>query len=237
MQKLEEMFLIKMTNTIARIKQRGKHFEIIVDMDKALNFRRGMGSPADFLEIDRVFYDSKKGTAASGDDLEISFGTKDVNSIAERIVKNGEVLVTQEHRDEEKEKKYKQVVDFLVVNAINPQDNRPLTAERIKTALEQAKINVKNVPVESQINKIVEELSKILPIKIQTKKVRVTVPAIHTGRTYEIINQYKETENWLSNGDLEAVVSIPSGIIMNFYDKLNSLTHGSMMTEEISEEK
>src|SRR3989344_5879801 len=175
------MFLIKMTNTIARIKQRGKHFEIIVDMDKALNFRRGMGSPADFLEIDRVFYDSKKGTAASGDDLEISFGTKDVNSIAERIVKNGEVLVTQEHRDEEKEKKYKQVVDFLVVNAINPQDNRPLTAE--------------------------------------------------------IIKKYKETENWLSNGDLEAVVSIPSGIIMNFYDKLNSLTHGSMMTEEISEEK
>ena len=51
-----------------------------------------------------------------------------------------------------------------------------------------------------------------------------------------MINEYKEKEKWLDNGDLEAVVSIPSGIIMDFYDKINSATQGSVMSEEIKED-
>ena len=94
-----------MTQTLARIKQGGKNFEIMVDLDKALNFKKGEGSSADFLEIDKIFYDSKKGLVASTSDLKESFGTEDANEVSEKIVKNGEVLVTQEHRDEEKEKK------------------------------------------------------------------------------------------------------------------------------------
>ena len=31
-----------MTNTTARIKKTGKHFEIIVDLDDALKFRKGL---------------------------------------------------------------------------------------------------------------------------------------------------------------------------------------------------
>ena len=49
------------------------------------------------------------------------------------------------------------------------------------------------------------------------------------------INQYKEKEKWLNNGDLEVNVAVPSGIIMEFYDKLNSITHGSAITAEIKE--
>ena len=45
----------------------------------------------------------------------------------------------------------------------------------------------------------------------------------------------KEKENWLNNGDLEVIVSIPAGLTLEFYDKLNSLTHGSALTEEIHE--
>ena len=48
-----------------------------------------------------------------------------------------------------------------------------------------------------------------------------------------MINQYKKEEKWLDNGDLEVIVNVPAGLVMDFYDKLNSVTHGSALTEEI----
>jgi|SRR3989344_1266441 len=220
-------------NTTARIKKTGKNFEIIVDLDNALDFKKGKGSANNFLEIDKIFSDSKKGQVASSSDLKNAFGTEDIYEIAERIVKQGEVLVTQEHRDEEKEKKFKQIVDFLTTNAIDPKTERPHTSERIRNALEQAHVNIKNAPIESQINDIISHINKIIPIKIETKKIKIIVPAIHTGKIYGMINQYKEQENWLNDGSLEIFVKVPAGLIMDFYDKLNSVTHGSAITEEI----
>ena len=223
-----------MTNTTARIKAKGKHFEIVVDMDEALKFRKG---ESDWLEVggDRIFTDIKKGDAASEKDLKECFGTTDVLEIGKKIVKDGEVLTTQEHRDEEKDKKFKQVVDFISMNAINPQTGNPHTPDRIERALEEAHVNIKNTSVENQMKEILEQISKILPIKIEMKKVKVTVPAIHTGKVYNIISQYKEEENWMNDGSLEVIVSVPAGMIMDFYDKLNSATHGSALTEEIKQ--
>ena len=224
-----------MTQTTARIKQAGKHFEIIVDLDRALKFKKNQSSALDFLEADAIFTDSKKGFHASEKDMKEAFGTADISAVASKIVKNGEILLTQEHRDEDKEKKFKQVVDFLAVNSSDPKTGMPHTADRIKNALEQAHVNIKNVPVESQIGEIIEKISQVLPIRLKTKRVKILVPAIHTGRAYGIFSQYKENENWLSNGDLEVIVNIPSGLLMDFYEKLNSITHGSAVTEELKE--
>ena len=96
---------------------------------------------------------------------------------------------------------------------------------------------MKNTSIESQIPEIIEKISAILPIKMETKKIRILVPAIHTGKAYGVFSQYKEKENWLSNGDLEVIVSVPSGLLMDFYDKLNAITHGSAITEEIKEKE
>jgi len=223
-----------MTNTIARIKKAGKHFEIIVELEQALKFRKG---EVNFIEAegDKIFTDSKKGQVPSEKDLQDAFGMTDVAEIVKKIVKEGEVQTTQEHRNAEQEKKFKQVVDFLSQNAIDSQTGNPVTAERVKNALEQANVNIKNIPVENQIKDILAEVSKIIPIKLETKRVRIIIPAMHTGKVYGIINQYKENEKWLDNGDLEVVVSVPSGIIIDFYDKLNNITHGSAITEEIKE--
>ncbi len=224
-----------MTQTTARIKQAGKHFEIIVDLDRALKFKKGENQRIDFLEADIIFSDSKKGFKAATKDLMESFGTTDVTEIAKKIVKSGEVLLTREHRSEEQEKKFKQVVDFLSRNALDPRTGNPHNPERIKNALEQEGVNIKNIPIESQISEIIEKLSAVLPIKLATKKIRILVPAIHTGRAYGVFSRYKEKEDWLSNGDLEVIVNVPAGLLMDFYDKLNSITHGSAITEEIKE--
>jgi len=223
-----------MTNTIARIKKAGKHFEIIVDLDEALKFKKG---ESNFIEAegDRIFTDSKKGQVPSEKDLKEAFGTTDINEIVKKIVKGGEVQTTQEHRDAEQEKKFRQIVDFISRNAIDPQSGNPITSERIKNAIEQSKVNIKNTSVENQINDVLAEISKIIPIKIETKHVRIVVPAMHTGKVYGLISQYKENEKWLDNGDLEVEVKVPSGIIIDFYEKLNNVTHGSAITEEIKE--
>jgi ribosome maturation protein SDO1 len=224
-----------MTQTTARIKQAGKNFEIVVDLDKALKFKKGLSSSADFLEADVIFTDSKRGLRAPEKEMKDAFGTSDVSAIAGKIVKSGEILLTQEHRNEEQEKKIKQVVDILSRNAIDPKTGNPHTPQRIESALEQANVNIKNTSIESQISDIIEKISAILPIKLETKKIKIVVPAIHTGKAYGIFNQYKANENWLSNGDLEVVVNVPSGLLMDFYDKLNSITHGSAITEEMKE--
>ena len=172
----------------------------------------------------------------SDSDLEKCFGTTNPVEVGKKIIKQGEVLVSQEHRDAEQSQKFNKVVEFLVKNSIDPQSGNPHTSERIKNALKEAHVNIKNEPVEEQIPEIVSQISTKLPIKIATKKVKITVPAMHTGKVYGLINQYKEKEKWLNNGDLEVVVAVPSGIIMEFYEKLNSITHGSAITEEIKEE-
>ncbi len=225
-----------MGSTLARITKAGKHFEIKVDLDDALKFKKG---ETNFIEAegDRIFNDVKKGEVASPSDLKDAFKTDDTTEIIGRIVKEGEVQTTQEHRNEEQEKKFKQVVDFLATNAVDPQTGHPHTTERIKNAIEQAHINIKNIPIDNQINDILEEIQKIIPIKIETKKVKITIPAIHTGKAYGVITQYKEKETWLDDGSLEVVVNVPSGIVMDFYDKLNSVTHGSALTEEIKQEE
>ncbi len=223
-----------MTNTTARIKKAGKHFEVLVNLEDAMKFRRGESS---FIqaETDEIFRDLKKGDKAPETDLLEAFGTDNVNEIVKKIVRDGEVQTTQDFRDEEHEKKIKQVVEFLSRNAIDPQTKNPITSERIKSALEQAHVNIKNSPIESQVKDIMDALTKIIPIKLDTKKVKVIIPAMHTGKAYGVVSQHKVSENWLNDGSLEIVVEVPAGMIMDFYDKLNGVTHGSALTEEIRE--
>jgi len=223
-----------MTQTVARIKQKGKHFEIIVDLDEAMKFKKGQASFFE-PEDERIFTNSKRGEVASNSDLMSCFGTTNVSDIAKKIVKEGEILTTEGYRDEEREKRLKQVVDFLSRNSVNPQTGNPHTPDRIHKALEEAHVNIKNTPIDSQITDIINQISSVIPIRVETKRIKIKIPAVHTGKAYSIISQYKEEENWLNDGSLEVVISIPAGMIMDFYDKLNSATHGSAITQEIKQ--
>lgn len=222
-----------MTNVIARIKIKGKNYEILVDVEKALQLKKSAGNIENVLAIEKIFYDSKKGLHVSESDLNGAFGTSDIKKIAEKIVKQGEIQVPKEYKDKERENKKKQIVDFLARYAIDPRTNMPHTAERMSSAVDEAGINIDNRPAEQQITDIIEKIKKVLPIKIKTKKLRLRIPAEHTGRIYGLISDYKESENWLANGDLECVINLPIGLQEDFYDKLNVITHGSVITQEM----
>jgi len=223
-----------MVNTTARIKAKGKHFEIMVDIDSALNLKKGLNvNIQNVLGVDVVFTDHKKGLRASDKDLIDCFGTNNVYEIATKIVKTGEIMLPLEYKKNEREDKIKQVIEWLSKNAMDPGTGRPHTAERIKLALEQAGVNIENKPITEQMSKILDELRKVIPIRIESKKLRITVPAIHTGKVYGMLTAYKESEEWLANGDLQVIVNLPAGMQMEFYDKLNGITHGASIVEEM----
>lgn len=223
-----------MGNVEAKISIKGKRFEIMVDVDKAIQLRKGVPVSIDnVLAFPEVFSDLKKGIKSSQKELKDSFGTEDVRIIAERIIKNGEVNIPMEYRKAEQENKVKQVVDFLARNAIDPRTGRPYTPNAVESAIQQAGIKIENKPIDTQISEIISKLRTVLPIKIETKRLRVTVPAIHSGKVYGLLKEYKEKEDWLSNGDLQCIINIPAGLQMDFYDKLNGITHGSSIVEEI----
>ncbi|MBU3924298.1 MAG: ribosome assembly factor SBDS [Nanoarchaeota archaeon] len=221
-----------MAQTTARIKRDGKHFEILVDLDEALKVKRGEGDLVLAVLTDAIFHNLKSGEHVSDEDLEKNFGTTDVMKVAEKIIKSGEVVLPTEYLHKEHDAKYKQVVDFLVRNAMSP-EGRPYTPDRIMKALSEANVNVKNKSVESQVEEILDQLSKVLPIKVERKRVRLVIPAIHSGKAYGIVKEFMKTEDWKNNGDLEVVVEVPAGLIMDFYDRINSSTQGSVLSEEI----
>lgn len=226
-----------MANVEARIKAKGKNFEILVDVDKAIQLRRGVPvSMENVLAVDQIFTDVKKGLKPSIAELKNCFGTEDTRTIADKIIRHGEILLPAEYRKKEHEARIKQVIDFISRNAIDPTTGRPHTSARIEKALEEAGVNVENRPVEEQITKILDKIKLIIPIRIETKRLKIVIPAVHTGKAYGLLQEYKESEDWLGNGDLLCIVNLPAGLQMEFYDKLNAITHGSALVEEIKEQ-
>ncbi len=225
-----------MTDTIARLKSGKLTFETMVDLDNAMKLKKGQQvSIFDVIKDTAIYTDQKKGMKAGKNELMNAFGTDEISAVVEKIVRKGEIEVTKEFRDEALENRRKQVVEFLVKNAVDARTNRPFTPDMISNSINQAGAKIENQPVDRQIKNILENLKRIIPIKLETKKIKIKIPPEHTGKVYGLVQEYKEKEEWLSNGSLEVVLNIPQGILMDFYDKLNSITHGSAITSEVKD--
>ncbi|MFA5856153.1 MAG: ribosome assembly factor SBDS [Candidatus Pacearchaeota archaeon] len=225
-----------MVDTVARLKSGKLTFETMVDLDNAMKLRRGEKiNISEVIRDNYVYTDLKKGMKAGSNELSISFGTTEMSIIVEKIVKKGEIEVTKEFRDEALENKRKQIIDFLSKNAVDVRTGRPFTPDMIENSLKQSGAKIENQPVDRQLKNIIESLKKVIPIKIETKKIKIKIPAHLTGSTYGLVQEYKEKEDWLSDGSLEVILNIPVGLQTDFYDKLNAITHGSAITQEIKE--
>ncbi len=221
-----------MVYVMARIKAKGKEYEISVDFDEAMRIKQGSGNVMSALNGNSVYLDAKKGNVAPNSELIAAFGTSDVFVIAERILKYGEIQKPQEFREAEREAKIKRVIDLIVRNAVD-QHGRPYTEDRIRKAIHEAHYNFDNRTAEQQMAEVLEKIKTVIPIKIETKKIRLRIPARFSGQIYGLLKDYKESEEWMPNGDLQVVMNIPSGMQLDFYDKLNGITHGAVVSEEL----
>lgn len=221
-----------MTQTQARMTRKGKKYEILVDLDEALKVKKGTGNINSAVLTNGVFHNLKSGDQASSEELQEQFETTNLEEVYLKIIKSGEVVLPAEYLHKMQEGKYKQVVDFLSKNAVSPQ-GMPYTPDRIMTALKEANVDVKNKPVEEQISDIILQIQRILPLKVEVKRISIMIPAQFAGKAYGVVSDLKESEEWMSNGDLKIIVKVPAGLVMDFYDKLNGVTHGAALAEEL----
>lgn len=216
-------------SVIARIHKGGDVFEILVDSEKALDFKKGRsGSIENILVIQEVFTDSKKGERASSKDLEKHFATTDKLRIAEAIIKHGEIQLTTEQKRKMTGEKYKEIADIISRQGIDPKTNLPHPPQRITNAMEQAHVNIDPFkPASMQVKDVLEKIQEILPIRFERIEIAVRIPVEFAGKAGFAIRKLTDIkkEEWQSSYWM-ALLEIPAGLQGEIYSKLNELTSG-----------
>lgn len=233
--------MVKMEEAvIARLEHSGHKFEVLVDPDLALELRKGSKVNFDeLLAIDTIFKDAGKGEEASEELVKKVFGTTESHKVAERIIKEGHVQLTTEQRKKMLEQRRREVVNFIAQNALNPQTNAPHPVARIEHAMEEAKVQVDLFKgTQEQVQEIVKEIKKLIPISMEKLKVAVRVPASFSGKASAILHKYGvQKEEWQKDGALVAVLELPVGMKQELFNELNHLTHGDVETKILEERK
>jgi ribosome maturation protein SDO1 len=220
---------------IARIKKEGKTFEILVDCDNALLFRKGaIESLENVLATKQIYSDVKQGERASEADIKHVFKTENVEEVAKLIIKKGEIQLTTEHKNKLRDEKVKRIANFIHRNAINPTTGTPHPIARIEMVMSEAKVNIDPfADTESQAQMVIEKMRPLLPLKIEVRKIEIVIPGQYTGNAYGVIKKSGKMlqEDWLSDGNLKILLEIPAGAQEELENKINSLTKGSASLE------
>jgi len=225
--------MVKMEDAVvARLEKFAHKFELLVDPDLALDLKHGKIIPIDSLvAIDRVFKDAKAGDEQSPETLEKVFHTTDFATIAQVIIKDGEVHLTTEQRRALLEKKRKEIVNFISRNCINPQTKTPHPSVRVELAMDQAKIHIDAFKsVEEQVTEVVTAIRRIIPISMDKIHFAIKVPTQYAGKCASIIHKFElKKEEWLNDGSFVAEFQLPAGSKQDLLNELNSATHGEIV--------
>lgn len=237
MQQIDTTKKVKLN--LARLKKAGQNFEVNVDPELALKFRKGeIVEVRDVLKAEQVFTDAKKGELAPKSKLEEAFQATDPLQIAKIIIKQGELQLTSEQRNEQIEQKKRKIIDLIHRNAIDPATKLPHPLQRIELAFQEARIQVdEHRPPEEQIEPILKELRPILPLKFEQAAFQLRIPPAYAAKSYSLVQKYTKIikEDWNPDGSWSATVELPAGLKLEFLDKLNSLTHGDIEVKEKSD--
>lgn len=219
----------------AKLKKEGKTYEVLVDSEKALDFKKGKSvSLYDVIVTEEIFYDAKKGTKASENELRKIFGTDDKAEICKIIIKDGTVPLTTELIRKEIDTRKKQIADLIHRTVVDPKTGKPHPQQRIEAAMVEAKVKIdENKSAEQQVQGVIDQIRKIIPIKHELRDVSVKILPQYAGRSLPIIKQFGKLleENWLNDGSLMALVEIPGGIQEEFELSLNKIAKGTIETK------
>ncbi len=221
---------------IARINRNGKDFEILVDPDLALDFKKGKEVGMErLLAVHEVFRDSKKGDRASSADLKAAFGTNSMLKAAEEIMKHGDVQLTTEQRRKMTEEKRKQIADIISRQGIDPRSGLPHPPLRILNAMEQVHIVIDPFkPAEQQIKDILEKIEPILPIRFETVEIAVKIPVQYAGKASFYMKKLgMKKEEWQA-AYWFCLADIPAGMQGEIYSKLNEMAAGQAEVKVVS---
>ncbi|HDD46130.1 MAG TPA: ribosome assembly factor SBDS [Candidatus Aenigmarchaeota archaeon] len=216
---------------IGRLVKMGNVFEILVDPVLAFDLRQGKEvSIESMLATPEIFKDAKKGERVSREELEKVFHTLDIYKIAEQIVKEGQIQITTEQRNEMIENKRKEVANIIARQAIDPKTNLPHPLQRILNAMKEAHVMIDPFkPAKEQVSGVVEKIRSVIPISLERKEIAIKVPIEYAGKASSEMRRIAKLkkEEWTADSWI-ALIEVPAGIQSEIYSKLNEITSGNV---------
>ncbi len=217
---------------LARLKKGGKTFEIVVDPDNAITYKKTADVDLkDVLKGEHIFFDAKKGVLAAESDMKSLFDSSEPLEVASIILKEGEIQLTTEYRDKLREEKKKKVMYLIHRNAVDPKTMLPHPLTRIENAFEHARCKIDEFKTaEEQVENVIKALRVQLPLKVEELLLQIDVPPQYAHQAYGVLKKLGDLkkENWGSDGSIMVHLKIPAGLQEEVGDKLNSLTHGGV---------
>jgi ribosome maturation protein SDO1 len=222
----------KISINLARLKKDSHIFEVVIDSDAAVAFKEGKTVEIrDILKAEKVFSDAHKGLVASEHVMKEVFNSADPLVVAEKIIREGEIQLTAEHRQLVRERKKKQIIDKIHMYGVDPRTHAPHPITRIEAAFEEGKVKIDEFKnADEQVAIIIKQLAPILPIRFEQKEIALKFSAEYAGKAAPVVHRLAKVikQDWQSDGSWVCVVEIPAGLETELYDKLNSLTHGKL---------
>ncbi|MDD1765561.1 MAG: ribosome assembly factor SBDS [Methanomassiliicoccales archaeon] len=220
---------------IARLESHGESFEVLIDPKVVNHLREGREVELiDYMVVDEVFRNARKGTRASDEKIKEVFGTNDPIEVAKHIILKGEVQLTTQQRRDMQESKRKRIVSEIARNAINPQTGAPHPPQRIEMAMDEARVHIDPFKsVEAQVKIVLDALRPLIPIRFDKIRIAVKLSGEEYGKCFEDISHMGRItkEEWQPNGSWIGVIELPAGMRDDFLGRLNERTKGNVETK------
>ena len=214
---------------IARLEKGGSRYEILVDPELVSQWKEDQNSVEmeDMLATDSIWSDVKAGDRPTSDALENIFGSTDLHTCVEKILKEGSIQLTTAQRKKMVEEKRKQIINAIATTATDPKPRGPHPPTRIENALSEARFSVDPfLSVERQVQDAVEAIRALIPLQFITVRLAFRIQGKDYGGVHQLLRDSVQREEWLSDGSWACVVECPGGMKSDLISRVSKRSSG-----------
>jgi ribosome maturation protein SDO1 len=200
---------------LARLEKGGSRYEILVDPELVDNWKKDPNSVRldDLLATDEVWNDARSGDRPTTDAIESVFGTTDLFTCVEKILKEGNIQLTTVQRKKLIAEKRTKIIHQIATTATDPRTKLPHPKTRIELALDEIKFSIDPfLSIERQVQDAIKQLKPVIPLAFITIRMAFKVPGSDYGGVHRLLRESIKKEEWLSDGSWVCVVEVPGGM-------------------------
>ena len=200
---------------LARLEKGGSRYEILVAPELVETWKADPNSVelSDLLAIDEVWSDAKAGDRPTSDALERVFGSTDLSTCVDKILRDGSIQLTTAQRRQMVDERMKQIVNEIAMTATDPKTKLPHPPTRIENALQEARFKADPfLSVERQVKDAVSILKPIIPLQFITIKLAFKVPGKDYGGVSNLLRDSMQKDQWLPDGSWACGIDVPGGM-------------------------
>ncbi|MBN2142756.1 ribosome assembly factor SBDS [Candidatus Woesearchaeota archaeon] len=225
----------KSNPSTAKLSLKGHEFEVVIDPESAKAHRHGEAAINDALLAPHVYRSVQTGELASTELMKELFGTSDEYEVASKIIKDGELHLSDEYKEGLRNAKKGEIIALLAKEAADANTGLPVAEARLHAALAKIHVDVFR-SAEEQLPDVVSKLRSMISLTLEKKSVQLRIPPAYAAKLYGLVQSRSKIvdEAWLGDGAFSAKVEISAGLVPKFLDELKSATHGDV---EVSVER